>query len=700
MSSTPSNASPNSTGSTGSTGSTVLNNRYRLLGTLAAGGMATVFKGQDQLLNRLVAVKVLRDRFASDPKFVQRFRDESQAAANLNHPNIVTIFDVGRDVVNGIERHYIVMELAEGQDLKQTIRTRAMNNDPFTVDEAVSIGKQICDGVAYAHRRGLAHCDLKPQNVMLTSPTGDSRVKVTDFGIARAYTASLNTGEQADVVWGTPQYFAPEQASGGAPTPASDVYSIGVMLYEMLAGRLPFESRDARQLAQMHLTQQPAPVHVANPSVTLQLEGIVMRALDKDPSQRYATADQFARALAAYNLQGEEQTMVNMQPVRVPQQPVTSPRPVAQPKPQPPPPPKPIQPKRNVITDTIPTQATRSVRESGPDPLLWLLGAVAFLCLIGLIPLYFFVYRAYSTPPTPSVLETPVIAPVINSAITSTQVLSPVAQVKVPQLAGKLVGEASQELAALGLNLSVIEERPGGVYTQPVVLEQRTAADTIVTAGVVVEVVVSKVELKNVPSDLIGRPLDDAISQTLKSLGVPVVITDANDFAPEGTILALQPPGGTRLTLSDTLTVTVSNAGRIGLNVQMPPIVIESVNLVRDTYSPGQTVQFTVRFRATAAVNRDYQIGWYLFSPDGAQPVAQGADRGPLDRGRPFSTSQWQAGTVVEDTYTLRIPEELTPGNYPLQIGLYSGSERLVVTDPGSTIAPSNLVVLRIIRVQ
>ena len=366
-------------------------------------------------------------------------------------------------------------------------------------------------------------------------------------------------------------------------------------------------------------------------------------------------------------------------------------------------PPQPVQPKRNVITDTIPTQAARSSRDSGPDPLLWLLGAIAFLCVIGLIPLYFFVYRAYSAPPAPT-LEAPV-APLINttinnSAITSTQVLSPMAQVKMPQLVGKSVGDASRELAAMGMNLSVLEERPGGTYTQPVVLEQRIAADTVVTGIALVEVVVSKVELKRVPNDLTGRMLDEPMSQTLSSLGVPIIVTQVVDFAPEGTILTVQPPGGTQLTLSDTLTVTVSNGGRIDLNVQMPPVILESVYLPRDSYTPGQTLQFTVRYRATGPVGRDYSVGWYLFTPDGASPVTQGNDRGPLNRGVPAPTSSWQNGTVVEDTYTLRIPENIAPGSYPLQIGLYSGPERLVVTNPGNTIAPSNLVVLRMIRVQ
>jgi serine/threonine-protein kinase len=225
-------------------GPTLLNNRYRLLAIIAGGGMATVYKAQDTLLNRIVAIKVPRDRAsignARNAEFERQFREEATSAANLNHPNIVSVYDVGKDVVNGVERQYLVMEFVEGQDLKQAIRNAWATNQAFGVDEAVIVARQVCEGVAFAHRRGLVHCDLKPQNVLLT-PEG--RVKVADFGIARAFTTSLP--EKADVVWGTPQYYAPEQAQGQPPTPASDVYSIGVMLFEMLTGRLPFEGKNA-----------------------------------------------------------------------------------------------------------------------------------------------------------------------------------------------------------------------------------------------------------------------------------------------------------------------------------------------------------------------------------------------------------------------------------------------------------------------
>ena len=201
----------------------VLNNRYRVLAQIAGGGMAVVYKAHDTVLNRVVAVKVLRDTFAQDVDFRARFQREAQAAANLTHPNIVTVYDYGQDG----PQSYIVMEYVEGRDLKTVIRGEA----PLPLDRATDLMVQACAALGAAHRAGLVHCDVKPQNILVTN---DGRVKVTDFGIARAMSASVP--QNVETVWGTPHYFSPEQAAGEPPTPASDVYSLGVVLYEMLAG--------------------------------------------------------------------------------------------------------------------------------------------------------------------------------------------------------------------------------------------------------------------------------------------------------------------------------------------------------------------------------------------------------------------------------------------------------------------------------
>ena len=217
----------------------VLNERYRLLELIGSGGMAVVYRGMDTLLQRQVAVKVLREAFAGDPAFLARFQREARAAANLDHPNVVTVYDVGHDG----DRHYIVMECVDGQDLKTLIRREGR----LDVDDALDIALQVCAGVGHAHKAGIIHCDIKPQNVLVT---WDGRAKVTDFGIARALSGSGIT--ESETVWGSPLYFSPEQAAGEPPSPASDVYSIGIMLYEMLAGAPPFQAEKPGARADAH----------------------------------------------------------------------------------------------------------------------------------------------------------------------------------------------------------------------------------------------------------------------------------------------------------------------------------------------------------------------------------------------------------------------------------------------------------------
>ncbi len=269
----------------------LLNNRYKIIQQLGAGGTALVYKAQDLALSRVVAIKVLRESLTGDAEFLNRFQQEARAAANLTHPNIVTIHDFGIDG----RRYYIVMEYVEGQDLKSLVR----QGGSFAIDRVLKYGIQMCAGIGYAHRAGLVHCDVKPQN-MLVTPEG--RLKVTDFGIARAL-ASIHPNESNDVVWGSPQYFSPEQATGEAPTPSSDVYSIGAVLFEMLTGRLPFQAQDPQSLALMHVRDQPPAPSIYNPAIPEAMERIVLKVLAKEPTARYRTADQLGHILISYKEQ-------------------------------------------------------------------------------------------------------------------------------------------------------------------------------------------------------------------------------------------------------------------------------------------------------------------------------------------------------------------------------------------------------------
>lgn len=266
----------------------LLNDRYQIEEALGSGGMANVYRARDIVLDRLVAVKVLRKEYSDNENFQKQFWLEARSAANLSHPNIVTVHDFG--IANGLL--YIVMEYVAGKDLKRLIRERGR----FPYEQGIPLIIQACAGIGYAHRAGLVHCDIKPHNMLVSK---DMRLKVTDFGIARAL-ATIKPGERSDVVWGSPLYFAPEQAVGEAPTPASDVYSLGVTLYEILAGAPPFAASSADELARLHISARPLPLSEYVPDIPPALDEIVAKVLSKEPAARYRTADQLGRVLQKF----------------------------------------------------------------------------------------------------------------------------------------------------------------------------------------------------------------------------------------------------------------------------------------------------------------------------------------------------------------------------------------------------------------
>jgi eukaryotic-like serine/threonine-protein kinase len=259
----------------------LLAGRYQLVRVLGQGGMAQVYQGTDQVLGRTIAVKILADRFAGDGSFVERFRREAQSAAALNHPNVVSVFDTGSE--NGT--HYIVMEYVEGTTLAEVIRHEA----PLPPKRAADIAHAVAQALGFAHRAGIVHRDVKPANIMLSPGDG---VKVMDFGIARA-TASESLTQTATVL-GTATYFSPEQAQGTGVDARSDIYSLGVVLYEMLAGHPPFGGDSAVTIAYKHVQEEAVPPSRLNPEVPGALDAIVMRCLAKNPANRYQTADELA----------------------------------------------------------------------------------------------------------------------------------------------------------------------------------------------------------------------------------------------------------------------------------------------------------------------------------------------------------------------------------------------------------------------
>ncbi|HSM57159.1 MAG TPA: protein kinase [Candidatus Sulfomarinibacteraceae bacterium] len=389
-----------------------LNRRYKLIERSGSGGMATVYKAQDLMLRRLVAVKILHESFTGDEEFLRRFQREAHAAANLSHPNIVTVHDIGQDD----HRHYIVMEYINGRTLKELIREKVgETGTPLSVARTLELGIQICAGIGYAHRAGLVHCDVKPQNVLVTR---DDRVKVADFGIARAMSqASVQT---ASMLWGTPHYFAPEQAAGEQATPASDVYAIGIILFEMLSGRLPFEADTLPALALKHMHEPPPLLSSLNPSVPVQLEQIVNKVLSKEPAGRYRTAGQLQRILRSYQESSQEDTG--------PILPIQSPQPEEEPRPVSPPAAvveqktqvfeRPVsRPIARATSQELPTRAVSRHSQQTPTSREWdgtqqynraatqeagdtdwtaiTLGFLALVAMLGLIPLWYLVARAW-----------------------------------------------------------------------------------------------------------------------------------------------------------------------------------------------------------------------------------------------------------------------------------------------------------------
>lgn len=259
----------------------ILGGRYELYRRIARGGMAEVFLGRDQLLDRLVAVKVLFPEFATDPSFVKRFRREAQAAANLNQPNVVGVYDWGQEN----STYYIVMEYVEGRSLAEIIRAEG----PLHPDRAADIAIDISSALTFAHRNGVVHRDIKPGNVLITA-TG--QVKVTDFGIARALTGNTDDNlTQTGSVMGTATYLSPEQAQGQPADPRSDVYSLSVVLYEMLTTRPPFTGDTPVSIAYKHVQEVPQPPSQLNIDIPDPLEAICLRGLVKEPSERYASAE-------------------------------------------------------------------------------------------------------------------------------------------------------------------------------------------------------------------------------------------------------------------------------------------------------------------------------------------------------------------------------------------------------------------------
>ncbi len=580
-----------SKGSTNVAGNMVgrtFNNRYEITERVGLGGMAEVYRAQDNVLGRTVAVKTMLPQYAADPTFTKRFRQEAASAAKLQSPYIVSIYDWGLDD----ETYYIVMEFLRGTDLKTAIQERGAINQR----KAAEIGSQVAQALSVAHAGGVIHRDIKPQNIMIQP---DGNIKVMDFGIARAGDAGLS---QTATVLGTAHYVSPEQAQGKELTGASDIYSLGVVLYEAVTGKLPFDGQDAVSVAVKQVNEVPAPPSTINPNIDPSLEAIIMKALEKDPERRFKDASEMRHVLNDFlagrpiNL-GEDisglktQVMGGVAPI----------------------------PNSTQVMSPVAGQGTGNFTQVGPRTYSaedeaekakkkkrnTIIGiVVAILCIIGIAGAVFALGSSEKVT-VPDVTGKPIAqarttleqagfkvgteTEVYSSEVSSGNVVStdPKAgeqaekgatikinvskgteQVSVPDLKGKSADDAQKALSQAGLNGKQGDTVYSDDVSEGAVASQDTSAGSKANKGDTIVYHLSKGSEKVSIPNVVGMTQANATSK-LESAGFSVnVTTSASDDVDKGNVIKQSDTGTAKK--GSTITITVSSGAS---SVQVPSVV-------------------------------------------------------------------------------------------------------------------------------
>jgi eukaryotic-like serine/threonine-protein kinase len=567
---------------------TVVDERYRVLNRIGSGGMADVYCAEDLQLGRRVALKLLYRRFAEDEEFVERFRREASSAAGLQHPNVVAVYDRGE--FDGT--YYIAMEFLEGRSLKQVVR----QDGALEPDRAIDLVIQILKAARFAHRRGIVHRDIKPHNVIVDD---EGRAKVTDFGIARAAASDMT---ETGSIMGTAQYISPEQAQGHPVDARADLYSIGVVLYELLTGRVPFDAESAVTIALKQVSEEPVPPSHYNPAVSDQLEDVVMRALQKDPAYRFADAEEFIVAL--------EQA-------------------------------RGVPPGTGEYTRIAPHTGTypglpgaaAELEEADRRHLRWLWWTLLLLALIGIgIGAYVLL--------TPKKVSVPDV--VGRRGATAAQILQnqgfevqvenvrsedvpadrvttqrpqPNTQAKegstvtilvssgpgdatIPFVRGSPRSQAEKKVKAAGFKVDVRQEFSESVAKNRVI-ETSPSEGSQLQRGNVVTLVVSRGPQKVATPDVVGRNRDDA-QRALQAIGLQATFTDREDANKDpGTVLEMSPAAGTQLPKGSTVNLIVAKQPK---QVAVPDVTTNAVN---DAVNALEQAGFGVRQKEKKTTNPD-----------------------------------------------------------------------------------------------
>jgi beta-lactam-binding protein with PASTA domain/tRNA A-37 threonylcarbamoyl transferase component Bud32 len=587
----------------------IFNNRYRIESRLGNGGMALVYSGTDTLLRRRVAIKVLREQYAADDDFVKRFSYEAQAAAKLSHPNIVSVYDFGSED----DAYFIVMELVDGETLAEQIATAHQIPEPVAIDYAI----QIASGLAYAHRQGLLHRDIKPANILITK---DDVVKISDFGIARAVSENTLGVTQPGMVMGSVSYLSPEQAQGLTIDETSDLYSVGIVLYQMLTGQLPFSGDSPVAVALKHVSSPAPQIDPANTGISPALASIVARLLHKNPRDRFASATELAAALRD----------AREQPTLIQTLAVTAPGP--DPGPPQPPPRRSAAPDRRPKAAAAVSGATTVIDELGTPRVLLRTIGLGVLLVAAAIAGYVLFGRA---------------KPVANL-------------IALPDYTNRGVNAAQQDLAGLGLVPKITELTSEAVGANHVI-RQTPPAGTKLAPGADVELVISSgAPLVAIPS-ILGYTSADA-QRELANAKLRARLAQRFGSEPKDQVVAVAPPPGQPVREGSLVTLTVSRGPQpahvpnvVSMNLDDARASLKKLGLtlnVVDKQISDTIPQDTIMSQAQAAgseIDRGSTIDVMVSLGPSSASVPDVSGKGPSDAFAALSA----AGLVPVITYNV-----------------------------------------------
>jgi serine/threonine protein kinase with PASTA sensor(S) len=515
--------------------SRLLAGRYELIEKIGEGGMAIVYKAKCRLLNRYVAIKILRPEFTKDEQFVENFRRESQAAAGLSHPNIVSVYDVGQEG----NIHFIVMELVEGKTLSKLIEEKGR----LDYKEAINITRQVASALSLAHKNQIVHRDIKPHNILITN-TGVA--KLADFGIAKAVSASTIIGGNNKVM-GSVHYFSPEQARGAYVDERSDIYSLGIVLYEMLTGKVPFDGDNPISIALMHINDPMPPVSAEVPGIPPQLEKIIMKATDKYQTNRYRTADEMIEDLdniefitkvmgqKAFTIAGEEEK----------EQPAVSVHPERE------------RTHRKSEPAGNTEESDKTLERANKISTGFIIGAVAVLVIAGIIGL---------------------------GALLG-WFSGDIEEIKVPNFVGRTFEEAQALAQETGLEIARGEDVYSPDQEEGKITSQNPTADSVVSPGKLITVYVSKGKKDGEVPKIVGMDYKEA-SEYLKTFGFELgIVKTESSTLPENVIIEQSVEEGSTASKGTKIDVTVSD-GKGKETVKMPNLIgktPDEANAIIDT---------------------------------------------------------------------------------------------------------------------